>query len=377
MNEIASGGNDRSRDIDLVMVTGAGASREFGVNGTKLPLMGDWSDALVKKLSQRGQYLEATGLQRGMGGEAFETQLGRFLHQVEAFGQIGDLLEPAARFQDFGPATQFLMSKGGFDQYYRNANFHFGQIIDLIHESLYELFSGESTDTGGAASAYGALLQSLAVGPDDRFVYATTNYDTLGEQSIRASGRYPDWGQPPSLGNEGEIPLAVPGLLGGIDRYVPVLHLHGRVGWYRREGRVYATTNTKYQAGFGIPITMLPDPDKIYDQDDVVNSLWQQFTEALTRAKRIFVLGHSLNDGYLVRALKENVYPFDRIAVTVLKIGDDDRDLHESAEPILAKISENIAGASIIPMRFGVKGRDTSHNAIRAWREKLDTDGLL
>lgn len=63
---------------------------------------------------------------------------------------------------------------------------------------------------------------------------------------------------------------------------------------------------------------MLPDPDKVYDQDDIIIALWQQFGEALARAKRVFVLGHSLNDRYLLRALLQNVQPLDRIAVTVL-----------------------------------------------------------
>ena len=57
MDTRASDEPGRTRDIDLVMVTGAGASRDFGVNGVKLPLMGDWSDALVKKLGAVGQYL--------------------------------------------------------------------------------------------------------------------------------------------------------------------------------------------------------------------------------------------------------------------------------------------------------------------------------
>jgi hypothetical protein len=41
------------RDLDLVLISGAGASAPFGVNGTQLPMMGEWSDALVKKLGTR------------------------------------------------------------------------------------------------------------------------------------------------------------------------------------------------------------------------------------------------------------------------------------------------------------------------------------
>lgn len=48
-----SGSFSGERDIDLVLVTGAGASREFGVNHTRIPLMGEWSDALVEKIRSR------------------------------------------------------------------------------------------------------------------------------------------------------------------------------------------------------------------------------------------------------------------------------------------------------------------------------------
>ena len=58
------------------------------------------------------------------------------------------------------------------------------------------------------------------------------------------------------------------GSLGAIGRYIPVLHLHGRVGWYRRDNWVYAANITKHQEGLGVPIVMLPDPTKVYDQDD-------------------------------------------------------------------------------------------------------------
>jgi hypothetical protein len=33
----------QEKDIDLVLVTGAGASHEFGVNHSKMPLMSAWS----------------------------------------------------------------------------------------------------------------------------------------------------------------------------------------------------------------------------------------------------------------------------------------------------------------------------------------------
>jgi hypothetical protein len=75
---------------------------------------------------------------------------------------------------------------------------------------------------------------------------------------------------------QAELRLEVSGIIDGIGRYVPVLHLHGRVGWYRRDQRVYVANVIKHDQGFGVPIVMLPDPDKVYDQDDIIIS---RFTE--------------------------------------------------------------------------------------------------
>lgn len=59
--DLVSGGvPSRERDIGVVLVTGAGASRAFGVNGKPMPLMGDWSDDLVRKLASRTGYREVT-----------------------------------------------------------------------------------------------------------------------------------------------------------------------------------------------------------------------------------------------------------------------------------------------------------------------------
>jgi hypothetical protein len=366
----------QERDIDVVLVTGAGASRAFGVNGTSMPLMSDWADHLVGKLSRRIGYLETTDLRKGMAGEIFEARLGKFLQDAEAFRRISDLLGPSVRFQDFGAGTQIMQAGGVMEEWHRQAVHHFDQVTGLIRESLYELFADAAVDLDAAAKAYQGLFHALELGPDSRLVYATTNYDTVGEHAIRRSGALPDWGQPPSLEHEGEARLVVDGLLEGLPRYVPVLHLHGRVGWYRRDGRAYAANVVKHQEGFGTPVVMLPDPEKVYDQDDIIIALWREFSTALVRAKRVLVLGHSLNDQYLLRALIQNVQPLDRIAVSVL--GDDQNppQPHPSAGPVMAKISQHLGNAAIIPMRFGSR-IDEGSVGIRAWTEKLSGNGWI
>ena len=41
------------RDLDLLLITGAGASTALGAAGTRLPMMGEWSDELVGKLLEK------------------------------------------------------------------------------------------------------------------------------------------------------------------------------------------------------------------------------------------------------------------------------------------------------------------------------------
>src|SRR5216683_3676486 len=185
--ELPSGKADGHRDIDLVLVTGAGASREFGVNGAKLPLMGDWSDELCSKLQANFSYLKATGLSLRMLGDEFEAQLGKFLTDVESFRRIAKLLSPTLEFPP--GSNNFQALRGGvLDAWHENASFHLDAIIDLIRQSLYEQFAEKASDLVAASSAYLALFRVLGVDTKTPFVYATTNYDTIAEYAIRQFG---------------------------------------------------------------------------------------------------------------------------------------------------------------------------------------------
>ena len=128
------------RDLDLVLITGAGASREFGVLDSPMPLMADWSESIIKKLSSKNHfYLKASGLQPGMTGPEFETQLGEFLRQAEAFPLIESLLEPSINFQ--GLQYDCLRGQGVLKNWYDTTDFHVRQIVEAIRESLFEEFS--------------------------------------------------------------------------------------------------------------------------------------------------------------------------------------------------------------------------------------------
>jgi hypothetical protein len=88
--------------------------------------------------------------------------------------------------------------------------------------------------------------------------------------------------------------IRIDGLLDGMPRFVPVLHVHACVGWFRRQGGpAYSNSSAAYAEGFGIPIVMLPDLEKEHETDPVISAIWTEFAKRLGRARRVLVLGHS------------------------------------------------------------------------------------
>ena len=363
-----NGDGSLTRDIDLVLVTGAGASHEFGVNGTKVPLMATWSNALVDKLWQRSpSYVEATGLDRNLSGPEFERRLGAFLRLVEALPLIGPVLKPSLEFQAISPQLNVSL----LQEWNQGTIHHVGQITALIHESLHEEFSVGHIDRDDALQASGTFLGQLGVNNSTSMVYATTNYDVVGEYVIEGSGGIPDWGAPRQVSHATDTRLRVDDLLKGLPRYIPVLHLHGRVGWYRNEsGQAFSGEDTGRPHPSGVPIALLPDPDKEYDSDPVISTIWRQFVEALQRAKRVVVLGHSLNDELLRNALRDNIDPPERLAVTVRgKIGEPGMVAADTGE-ISEILARELPRAAILPVHFAQNSVDVQE-AVRRWDDRL------
>jgi hypothetical protein len=334
-------------------------------------MMSEWCDALVKKLLDKN-YLGATGLYNSMDPMQFEAQLGRFLRTVTAFSQIKDLVPASVSFPQPANMTA-LNSVGILDSWYLNTKFHLEQIVEEIHVCLYEQFAEPRYDPQGARDAYDDLFTAVGIHPSSQWVYATTNYDILGETALGLLGFRPDWGDVLSAENTAERQVHVDGLLDGLPRSTPVLHLHGRVGWYRRnlgtDSSVYSAPVTRHQPGFGVPIVMLPDPHKAYGSDPIINSLWNQFLAALQQAKRVFVLGHSLNDGVLAQAVRDHVRA-DRIAITVLS-DQEKRDTPDaSAAPMVERLNAEFPNAAIIPIRFGQM--PVYAHAVQAWLQRSE-----
>ena len=355
------------RDIELVLITGAGASREFGVGGQKLPLMTDWSNHLVQELAKGSAHMEITGLRRDMAGAEFESQLGSFLNSVGAFRSVKHLVEVTTELPNM-PAG--LQPQGVMMQWYQQVMFQCDQVIETIHKTLYEQFFESSVDTQAATRAFSWLFQVLELTPGTPFVFATTNYDIIATRVLADLGFKPDWGPLPRVtAGSGDSDLHVEDLLGEMPRFTPVLHLHGKAGWYAQEGRGSSQIdNTTYSPQFGTPIVMLPDPDKDYGANAIINQLWVQFRLALARAKRVLVLGHSLHDPFLVRTLRAEVHPVSRLAVTTF--GVEAPSPHAGDMTVSQIADQDLPGAVKIPVRFGTS--EDGGRELKAWMDAED-----
>ncbi len=337
--EVAAG-----KDIELVLVTGAGATTEFGRRGANVPMMAEWSDALAEKIGKASPaYLEATGLSGDITGPELERRLDQFRRQVLAFSQIGGILEPSLEFEPAG----LPIAGPALSRWHGQTGLHLSRITDLIHESLQENFSAEQIDLEAAANSYARLFHDLHIGNMDSLVYATTNYDPAGEYAIERLGGIPDWGAPRQVSGSGPSPLRVERIIDGLPRYVPVLHLRGRADWYHGER-----------------------DGTFHDTEPTIRSLWEQFGQALRRARRVFVLGHSLNDRALVESLRRNISPPERLAVGLLARKDDPGHADPSATSTMNTLRDCLPAAGMITVRFGPDPIISAHG-VRTWTERI------
>ncbi|HEY5431571.1 MAG TPA: hypothetical protein VIK04_20815 [Solirubrobacteraceae bacterium] len=150
------------RDIELVLVTGAGASMGFGRDGAQTPMMREWAEILTRHL---GSDAGLVGLSATLDGPAFEERLGIFLQRVAALKLSGPMLEDLAHA--LGPEWSVPGRAGltelGWTNWHANATARLDHVIGLIHGSLYEQFGAENIDLFGASRAFSALLTSVGI----------------------------------------------------------------------------------------------------------------------------------------------------------------------------------------------------------------------
>jgi hypothetical protein len=343
---VALGQVSRLGDVKVVLITGAGASRPLG-RDEPMPLMGDWSDQLIGALSEKEAKLaQAVGLTPGLAGDEFERRLGAFLRWRET----RELAEQFAGFGGPEPGSQetpVIHHRQREDQ-------RIEIVLDVLNHTLYELFGRQRINDDSAEGAYRALLRPFdQSGQSDKgdlrrdLVCVTTNYDMslevgLAGRALQVESGFVSrgYGTTPVLSPAGMLERARE-----VSR-VPVLHLHGAVGWYsdgaevRQMGMDFA-----FNDSLGSPVVLYPDPDKDPTRDVLVAELWSEFQEALDQSTHILVVGHSLHDAPLVRLLAQagarvGVIVYDGVADAVL-----------DAE--LQRVRGLVPDAHVIPGSFG------------------------
>jgi len=138
---------------------------------------------------------------------------------------------------------------------------------------------------------------------EPELIVATTNYDRSAESALASLGLTVDAGfrQVPHRTPEFEAG----GLVGERQGTTPVIHLHGAVGWYERNGSVGEhPADQPFNSSLGAPVVLYPDPDKDPTSDATVSELWAELEAALVVVDAVLVIGHSLHDPPLVRALR-------------------------------------------------------------------------
>jgi hypothetical protein len=309
----------------LVLITGAGASVHFGADGHRLPLMADWSDALVKALDRAERGLAATmDLRTGLTGEEFEEVLGEFLRWTQTF-------EATKRFIELGRTSPDIPITSEVLNWLSVARRRASTIVDTVNMSLWQEFGLNRVDTAAATSTYQSLLKALRALPGERstaLFSATTNYDRSAELALAELGFTVDTGTGTRAVRGRTERLDLDAIQPWTDpMIVPHLHLHGAVGWYRDPERGIRVDPADREFDDRLtPAVLYPDPDKdpLGEGEVGVNALWNKFGDALRSATDVLVLGHSLHDRPLLDALFQHSGRNTRFAFT----------FHHDAEPI-------------------------------------------
>jgi hypothetical protein len=336
-----------ARDINLVLVTGAGASRSFGRGAGTLPLMTDWATQLIDDLKDLDPaYPSMVGLERKTDGEQFEGRLGEYLRSARLL------------LREYFPIWRGPIDTAHLTREERQCR-QFLDINDVIYDSIYRLFGTERTDSERAARALKQLLTLILGGvPPRGWVYATTNFDTLAEDAVNRLGAEAKNGE--EYAQRGFRRVSADRMVQAApSRGVPVLHLHGRVGWIRRsedeEEEVVSLPLDRHLIAAGTPLVVLPDLKKTY-YEPLIAAFWLRFEEYLARAQRVFVLGHSLRDRALVNLLRAEVRPGTRLAITYcvdVVTPDETRGAPAAtAFDEKARLAAEFPEAVLVPMMF-------------------------
>ena len=261
--------------------------------------MGDWSETLRKALAEQDSGLgEIVGICHGQSGPDFEKAIGDFLTWQRS-------LELSARYLPLGIESPWDFN---IDEWRQRAVWKSATVVTTLTRTLFAQFGQDRVSAVAATSAYGQLFDALDRVGGGSTVIATTNYDPAVELALAELRLKPMLGE--VLGPGGATFLDPENLVSmcRTGQSTPVLHLHGKVGWYTQpDGSVQIhSAFHPYNETAGTPTVLWPDPDKDPTVEPGIQKLWEQFELALGQATHLLVIGHSLHDPLLVDRIRRH-----------------------------------------------------------------------
>lgn len=343
----------------MMVITGAGASANLGADKTALPMMKGWAADLVPRLGFAANQL---GLTEETDGPAFEAIIGRLLAFANALPAVANLafMGEQTNVVGNGPRNGTGVQ---FNQWHNAAISNNAAIIRTIWASLYESFGRDRIDDDKASYAYSSLHRLIRNSFPEKaphyITHATTNFDAAIEVAIQASTEpFVELldGFVPASGNA--RPRWAPNLFSASrldsDGRIPVLHLHGAVGWYydTQDPNVIRRQPTDEPLDDRlVPALLLPDDTKRPDLFPApLAEVWAQFEILLRDATHVFIVGHSLHDEHLVRAVKASEKP---TAVLVLAEPDSHGKWKVKYPEQKDEMMSKLPKATLIPGNFG------------------------
>jgi hypothetical protein len=314
-----------------------------------MPLMPDWATSLTQALDTAEPMLSrAVGLTPDMAGDAFELQLGQFL-------ELASKIPLLKQFKNIGGDTP-TSGTAGFQGWVRLAESRCALALETIRENLYVNYNINRLGRARVVKAYTKLLQWFntegPVNPPPHLSFATTNYDLAIELAFQSYAPVIDgFVQDNPYSTPQFDPVSITQALADETPAIPVLHLHGAVGWYRTdEGFIRKYPGDMgYNPTLGSPALLLPDATKTTSSLVGAEGLWDVFRRLLLEASHIFVLGHSLHDAHLVDVLNEARAPIAVAWWAPQKAFKSTSAIREGAE----YVNSHISRARIVPCEFG------------------------
>lgn len=313
--------------------------------------MADWAGDIVERLDREQPWGLAglLGLERHTDGEAFESRLGMFLAWERSLPTVAEL-------SNLGEEDASGGRPKVFQAWLNRAKLNASTVNKVVFDSLFANFAQSRVAAHGAAQAYGTLLDLLRLPRRDiALTVATTNYDFAIEEAMSVLGMAPEWGEQAKTSFTGATPpVTIENLTQATELgRTPILHLHGRVGWYMKDDgqMVSVGADGVYNKDFGAPGLLLPEPQKRYDEYVPFRLMWDEFRKAIERASRILVLGHSLNDVGLRDALRP--VAGSRLRVTICVAGGAGTGPYEQEKSRITGLLPDLPPGALIPLRFG------------------------